>query len=114
MTKAPRPEVLLGFPSLLFYLVAALMALAPGLFSNRAYFEGDLIAQNIPYWDFFKSCLSQGHWPLWCPYLFAGQPFAADSNCMVFYPPAYLYLLPSRALGTNLFYVFHLALALGG
>jgi hypothetical protein len=109
MTKAPRLEA-----SLFFYLAVALMALAPGLFSNRAYFEGDLIAQNIPYWDFFKSCLSQGHWPLWCPYLFAGQPFAADSNCMVFYPPAYLYLLPSRALGTNLFYVFHLALALGG
>jgi hypothetical protein len=96
------------------YLAVVLAAFYPSLFFHQAYFEGDLIAQNIPYWDFFKNCLSHGHWPLWCPYLFAGQPYLADSNCMVFYPPAYFYLLDSRALGTGLYYGFHLLAALVG
>jgi hypothetical protein len=96
------------------YLAVVLAAFCPSLFFHQAYFEGDLIAQNIPYWDFFKNCLSHGHWPLWCPYLFAGQPYLADSNCMVFYPPAYFYLLDSRSLGTGLYYGFHLLAALVG
>jgi hypothetical protein len=96
------------------YLAVVLAAFCPSLFFHQAYFEGDLIAQNVPYWDFFKNCLSHGHWPLWCPYLFAGQPYLADSNCMVFYPPAYFYLLDSRALGTGLYYGFHLSAALVG
>ncbi len=100
--------------SLVFYFALVLIALGPCLFLNQAYFEGDLIAQNIPYWDFFKSCLMQGHWPLWCPYLFGGQPYLADPNCMVFYPPAYFFLWPSRAMGWGFYFGFHLFLALFG
>ncbi len=100
--------------SLVFYGVLVVTAFYPGLFLRQAYFEGDLIAQYIPSWDFLKNCVFQGHWPLWCPMLFGGQPFAADPNCMVFYPPAYLYWIPPRALGAGLYDGMHLLLAFLG
>ncbi len=101
-------------PSLVFYFILVLGALGPGLFFEKAYFEGDLIGYFIPVWDFIRHSLAGGHWPLWCPYLLGGQPFAADPNCMVFYPPAYLYLIPSRALGSGFYYGLHLFLAFLG
>ena len=100
--------------SFIFYGMIVLAAFGPSLFGGQAYFEADLINFSIPAWDFVGASLSHGHWPLWCPYVFGGQPFTADPNCMVFYPLAYLYLLPSRAIGTGLFYGLHLFLAFLG
>ncbi len=118
MKKSRSPqEVGGGFvdqASLLFYSILVLGALGPGFFSGKAYFEGDLLGYFIPVWDFVRNSLASGHWPLWCPFFFGGQPFAADPNCMVFYPPTYLYLIPSRALGSGLFYGLHLFLAFLG
>jgi hypothetical protein len=103
-----------GAISFIFYGMIVLVAFCPSLFGGKAYFEADLINFSIPAWDFIRSSLGNGHWPLWCPYILGGQPFTADPNCMVFYPLAYLYLLPSRAVGSGLFYGLHLFLALLG
>ncbi|HVM32062.1 MAG TPA: hypothetical protein VMU88_02945, partial [bacterium] len=84
------------------------------LLGGRVYFEGDLIAYVEPVFDFFGQSLARGHWPLWCPYLFGGQPFLADPNTMTLYPPAWLLLLPSKSLGMGLFYALHLFLAFFG
>ncbi|HET9869716.1 MAG TPA: hypothetical protein VFR02_04350, partial [bacterium] len=112
--RAERPGVAELRGSLVLYAAAAVLAFAPGLFTGRSLFEGDLINLNVPYWDFLRGCLSRGQWPLWCPFLFAGQPFLADPNTMMWYPPAYLFLLPSWVWGMGLFGAFHLFMVLVG
>lgn len=109
--KMSKPPQLFEKASICFYLLLAFVAFVPSLLGGKAYFDGDLISFNVPVWDFLKDCFSRGHCPLWEPYLMAGQPCAADPGTMFFYPPAYLNLLPSKALGSGLFYAFHLFLS---
>jgi len=72
----------------------------------------DGVAQFHPWRWILADALRQGELPLWSPWSFCGQPFAANGQSACFYPPALLLcgLLPAgRALG--LLWLFHLALA---
>jgi hypothetical protein len=53
----------------------------------------DFTKYFVPIHEFCRQSLSSGHWPLWNPYIYAGTPFAANPQTMVFYPPSWLYLL---------------------
>jgi hypothetical protein len=53
----------------------------------------DFTKYFVPVHEFCRQSLSEGRWPLWNPYFYAGTPFAANPQTMVFYPPSWLYLL---------------------
>lgn len=102
------------FHPLVFFPLAALMVFAPCLLGGNAYFDGDLLAAYVPMRIFLKSCLAQGHFPLWCPYLLGGQPFFADPNTMSAYPFTYLLLPLPVPYGFSVFYFLHFLLAAWG
>ncbi len=98
----------------LFYSIAALVVFSPCLLGNKAFFDGDLLAAYVPMRLYLKSCIAQGHFPLWCPYLMGGQPFFADPNAMAAYPFTYLLLPLPVPYGFGVFYFLHFLLAAWG
>jgi hypothetical protein len=97
-----------------FYFAVGLVIFLPCLIGGKAYFDGDLYAQYIPMRIFLKSSISEGHFPLWCPYLLGGQPFFADPNTMTAYPLTYLTLPLPIPYGFSVFYFLHFLLAVLG
>ena len=61
----------------------------------------DLLTLLLPYKRFLVHAWHEtGQLPLWCPYNFAGLPFAHDLSASAFYPPHWpLLLLPEESLG---------------
>jgi hypothetical protein len=96
------------------YVLLALIAFFPCLFLGQAYYANDLIYQFGPFRQFLKDQLLQGHFPLWNPYLYGGQPFFANPNSMMCYPLNYLTLFLPTAYGMSLFYFLHMAIAGAG
>ncbi len=96
------------------YFLLALIAFFPCLFLGQAYYANDLIYQFGPFRQFLKDQLLQGHFPLWNPYLYGGQPFFANPNSMMCYPLNYLTLFLPTAYGMSLFYFLHMAIAGAG
>ncbi len=100
--------------SVLLYLAVAFAAFFPSLALNQSYFANDLLYQFAPFRLFLKQQLAQGHFPLWNPYLFGGQPFFANPNAMMCYPLTYLTLLFPIAYGLGVFFFLHMFLAAAG
>ena len=98
----------------LLYWVLPLFAFAPALLRGRVFFTNDLLGQFGPWWDFFRRSLASDDFPLWNPWTFGGQPFAADPQSMAFYPFLYPFLLFPVGWGLTLFLGFHLGLAAWG
>lgn len=48
--------------------------------------SADFTKYFVPIHEFVRRSLLAGQWPLWSPYLYAGTPFAANPQTMVFYP----------------------------
>jgi hypothetical protein len=72
----------------------------------------DTDAFYAPFAAFLHDRLSQGELPLWNPYAFAGQPFAADPQSGALYPPALAsYGLLAPASGLVALVTFHYLLA---
>ena len=104
-------------------LALALLGLLSMLFFWRPIFEpnawipsggGDMASMLYPNYRFVSESLWRGELPLWNPYLFCGQPFAADIQTAVLYPVNLLFW----ALNRNVTYhdlewlvVFHIFLA---
>ena len=63
-----------------------------------------------------KAYLMAQHWqsgqglPYWTPLILSGMPLAANQLAMLFYPPAWLFLLLPVALTFNILLLFHLLL----
>ncbi len=58
--------------------------------------------------------LRAGEIPLWNPLSGAGEPWLANGQAGVFYPPTLLFLLPSAALAAGLFLLLHFGVAAWG
>ena len=72
----------------------------------------DTTAFYGPFAAFLHDQLSRGQLPLWNPTAFSGQPFAADAQSGVVYPPALAaFGLLSPASGLVALAIFHYALA---
>src|SRR5882757_9067491 len=92
-------------------LVAALV-LAPLTLAHQLPNAYDTDAFYAPFATFLHDRLSHGDLPLWNPFAFSGQPFAADPQSGVFYPPSLLsYGLFAPATGMVLLVTFHYLLA---
>ncbi len=99
---------------LLLFGFVTLLALSPCLFFGLVYISDDLLNFYIPTRLFLREQLLQGHFPLWNPYLFGGQPFFSDPNAMMVYPLNYLTLLFPVGYGLGVFYFLHMVLAAAG
>lgn len=72
----------------------------------------DEVHQFYPWRFFAQTMLNEGQLPLWLPFSFGGEPFVANIQTAVFYPPNIILLsvFPAQlALGYG--YLFHLFLA---
>ncbi len=100
--------------SLGLYLAVAFVAFFPSLILGKVYFANDLLNQYSHFRALLKSQLAMGHFPLWNPYFFGGQPFFADPNVMMCYPLTYLTLIFPIPYGLGVFFFLHMFLAAWG
>lgn len=81
-----------------------ILVLAPILLMWRHTVGGAIFASEdgidimLPILALFRTSLLEGQLPLWNPYSFSGQSFAAHYNAPLFYPPNYLvaFMSPAR------------------
>jgi len=95
-------------------LAPALLWLAPALFSRQAPSFRDQGDFFYPLKLQTADRLASGHIPLWNPLSGLGEPWLANGQSGVFYPPTLLFLLPSAALAAGLFLLLHFAIGAWG
>ncbi len=95
-------------------LVPALVWLSPAFLAHRAPAFRDQGDFFYPLKLYTAERLRAGGIPLWNPLSGAGEPWLANGQAGVFYPPTFLFLLPSAALAGALFLLLHFAIAAGG
>jgi hypothetical protein len=93
-------------------LVAMSIVLSPLVLHGELPRATDTTAFYAPFAAFLHDQLAHGTLPLWNPTAFSGQPFAADAQSGVLYPPALAaYWLLSASSGLVALAIFHYALA---
>ncbi|HET6174584.1 MAG TPA: hypothetical protein VFD90_18405, partial [Gaiellales bacterium] len=86
MKAAARREA----PAVAAVVVAVLGVLAPLTLGGRLASSADTDAFYAPFASFLHDRLAAGHLPYWAPGAFSGQPFLADAQSGVTYPPMLL------------------------
>ncbi len=95
-------------------LVPALLWLAPAWLRRQAPTLRDQGDFFYPLKLYTADRVRSGEIPLWNPLSGAGEPWLANGQSGVFYPPSALFLLPSAALAGALFLLLHFAVAVWG
>jgi len=95
-------------------LVPAVLWLWPGLTRGLAPTFRDQADFFYPMKLYTAARLRAGELPLWNPLSGTGEPWLANAQSGVLYPPTLLFLLPSAALGGTLFLLVHYALGAFG
>ncbi len=85
--------------ALVFLLPGDLYLSAPGT---------DLTGQFIAWRAFAADSIRAGHFPLWNPYTYGGQPFLGDFQSAEFYPLNVIFLFLPMARAVNLSFLLHL------
>jgi hypothetical protein len=98
----------------LLALAGPVLWLAPALFERRAPAFRDQGDFFYPLKLYTADRLRAGDVPLWNPLSGAGEPWLANSQSGVFYPPTLFFLLPSPALAAALFLLVHFAVGAWG
>ncbi len=95
-------------------LLPALLWLSPALFQRRAPSFRDQGDFFYPLKLHTADRLAAGEIPLWNPLSGLGEPWLANGQSGVFYPPTWLFLLPFPALAAGLFLLLHFGLGSWG
>ena len=95
-------------------LVPPLICLFPALALRQAPTFRDQGDFFFPLKLYTADRILRGELPLWNPLSGGGEPWLANLQSGVFYPPGLLFLLPSVALAAGLYLLFHFALAAFG
>lgn len=95
-------------------LLPAVFWLAPALVSRRAPSFRDQGDFFYPLKLYTADRLRAGEIPLWNPLSGTGEPWLANGQSGVFYPPTLLFLLHSAALAGALFLLLHFGIAAWG
>lgn len=95
-------------------LLPAILWLWPALFERRAPAFRDQGDFFYPLKLYTAERLRAGEVPLWNPLSGAGEPWLANAQSGVFYPPTLFFFLPSPALAAALFLLAHFALGAWG
>ena len=97
-----------------------LLLMPPWQAHGKEFVSGGLLAQNqmldpvqqyYPWRSFAVSALKDGIIPLWNPYSYSGQPFLANLQSALFYPPNLIFLIMSLPAAFTWGVVLHLFLA---
>jgi hypothetical protein len=108
LRASPRASEAIALTILLVALAAVLSPLVRGELPLAT----DTEAFYAPLAAFLHDRLGHGDLPLWSPGAFSGQPFAADAQSGVFYPPSLIALwLLSPGTGLVVIALFHYAIA---
>ena len=83
-------------------------------FGGRALLLRDFFFNDVTTRHYIGQTLMQGKFPTWYSLSQCGLPFAASPYNSVFYPPNWIYALPSVEWAMLLSWTFHLVLAGGG
>ena len=70
----------------------------------------DWTEQFTFYRDFLGDAWQKGEFPLWCPYVFGGRPFAADPTTQCFYPATLMWLVLPKMTAFTLDTLLHYVL----
>jgi len=70
----------------------------------------DMISGFASYRAFLADSLSHGHFPLWNPYTYGGQPFLGGFESAVLYPPNLLFLILPLTVALNFSVLLHLVI----
>jgi hypothetical protein len=93
--------------ALVFVFFLPLLTAPHQIFGNF----GDVFSHYYPLKYQIKEQLINGRAPLWNPYIFCGQPLAANPQGSVFYPLSVIFYFFPLVQGFNLFVIAHLLLA---
>jgi len=94
-------------------LVLVLTFLLPGdLFLSAP--GTDLAGQFVAWRAFAADSIRAGHFPLWNPYAYAGQPFLGDFQSAELYPPNIIFLFLPLPRACNLSFLLHLLILAWG
>ena len=95
-------------------IVPALFWLGPALADRGAPSFRDQGDFFYPLKLYTADRLRSGEIPLWNPLAGAGEPWLANAQAGVFYPPSFLFLLPWPGIAGTLFLLLHFALGAWG
>jgi hypothetical protein len=95
-------------------LIPSAVCLLPAFLARQAPTFRDQADFFFPLKLYTADRLRSGQIPLWNPWSGAGEPWLANAQSGVFYPPTWLFLIPSPALAAGLFLLVHFAIAAGG
>ena len=95
-------------------LIPALLWLSPALLGRQAPSFRDQGDFFFPLKLYTADRIGSGELPLWNPLSGLGEPWLANGQSGVFYPPTLLFLLPSVALAAGLFLLLHFAIGVCG
>ncbi|MGD0999387.1 MAG: YfhO family protein [Candidatus Brocadiia bacterium] len=92
---------------LLILAAMAVLFFARFLRSDTIFLMRDLFQKHYPLHIYSSEILRRGALPLWNPYTGCGEPFLANIEGAVLYPPNLLYLLLPVTLATAALVIFH-------
>jgi hypothetical protein len=92
----------------------AVLWLSPALLSGQAPVFRDQADFFFPLKLWTADRLKSGDVPLWNPLSGGGEPWLANGQSGPFYPPTWLFLLPSPAMAAGLFVLLHICLGAAG
>lgn len=93
-----------------FLALLALTLFLPALVKREVFTLRDHFDYFQPLRAFTADELKAGHLPLWNPYSASGEPWLANPQTGVFYPPTWLFLVLPFETAYMLFLLLHLAL----
>ena len=92
---------------LLLLAAMAVLFFARFLRTDTIFLMRDLFQKHYPLHIYSREILRHGALPLWNPYTGCGEPFLANIEGAVLYPPNLLYLLLPVTLATAVLVIFH-------
>jgi hypothetical protein len=104
----------IGTLTLLAALLVPILWLSPALLTHGAPSFRDQGDFFYPLKLYTAGRLAAGQVPLWNPLSGAGEPWLANAQSGVFYPPTLLFLLPSPALACALYLLLHFWIGAAG
>jgi hypothetical protein len=107
MKRVLRPEWLVVALLLAAALVAVLLIPSGQVFSGSF---TDLGAQFASWRAFAAASLKAGHFPLWNPYTYSGEPFLGEYQSALLYPPNLIFLFLPLERALNLSMLLHLVI----
>jgi hypothetical protein len=105
---SPQPSLFTRIIPLLILAAVVTLFFAPALFFGKVYFFRDLCMEIVPKRQFWAD---HHGLVLWNPYVFAGEPYAANPQSSAFYPLSLLWLFGPAEVMLGPYLALHFLIA---